>query len=165
MDTVVVIGNPKLGSRTRKAAEMLATRLTGEPASAVIEVAELGPGLLSWGDPGVGTAKETVKSASLLIVASPTYKAAYTGLLKLFLDQFSAGELIGVTAIPLMLGAAPHHALAPELLLRPVLTEIGCSCPLPGLYLLDSQYSDSPELSTWLRRAQTVLSSAVGGAP
>jgi FMN reductase len=87
-----------------------------------------------------------VKSASLLIVASPTFKAAYTGLLKLFLDQFPAGELIGMTAIPLMLGAAPRHALAPELLLRPVLTEIGCSCPLPGLYLLDSQYAGSPEL-------------------
>ncbi len=62
------------------------------------------------------------------------------------------------------LGAAPQHALAPELLLRPVLTEIGCSCPLPGLYLLDSQYSDSPELSTWLLRAQAVLP-ALSGTP
>ena len=164
MGTVIVVGNPKLGSRTRQAAELLAARLTGAPASAVIEVADLGPGLLTWGDPMVAAAKETVKLASLLIVASPTYKAAYTGLLKLFLDQFGAGELIGVTAIPLMLGAAPQHALVPELLLRPVLTEIGCSCPLPGLYLLDSQYSDSPELSTWLLRAQAVLP-ALSGTP
>lgn len=162
MGTVVVVGNPKAGSRTRRAAEQLAERLTGSPASAVIEVAELGPGLLGRDDPAVAAAKETVRSASLLIVASPTFKAAYTGLVKLFLDQFAAGELVGVTAIPLMLGAAPQHALAPELLLRPVLTEIGCSCPLPGLYLLDSRYTESPALSAWLSRAETVLPVGVG---
>jgi FMN reductase len=162
METVVVVGNPKVGSRTRQAAEQLAERLTGGPASTVIEVAELGPGLLGWGDPVVAAAKETVRSASLLIVASPTFKATYTGLLKLFLDHFGAGELVGVVAVPLMLGAGPHHALAPELLLRPVLTEIGCSCPLPGLYLLDSQYTDSPELSAWLSRAEIVLPAGVG---
>ena len=113
MGTVIVVGNPKLGSRTRQAAELLAARLTGAPASAVIEVADLGPGLLTWGDPMVAAAKETVKLASLLIVASPTYKAAYTGLLKLFLDQFGAGELIGVTAIPLDRAHRPRHPVHP----------------------------------------------------
>jgi FMN reductase len=87
MDTVVVVGNPKTGSRTRQAAEQLAARLTGRPASTVIEVAELGPGLLGWGDPAVAAAKQTVRSASLLIVASPTYKASYTGLLRVH-DNF-----------------------------------------------------------------------------
>ncbi len=31
--------------------------------------------------------------AELVVVASPTYKASYTGLLKLFLDRFGAGLL------------------------------------------------------------------------
>jgi FMN reductase len=98
-----------------------------------------------------------VRSASLLIVASPTFKATYTGLLKLFLDQFGAGELTGVVGIPLMLGAAARHALAPELSLKPVLVEIGCSCPTSGLYLLDSAYQDTPELDAWLTRARIEL--------
>lgn len=154
MNVVVVVGNPKLASRTRAAGELIADWLTGEPPTQVIEVAELGPGLLGWGDPAVAAAKAVVKAADLVIFASPTYKATYTGLLKLFLDQFGAGELAGVDAIALMLGGAPNHALAPELTLRPVLVEIGCSCPFPGLFLLDSTYEKSPELDAWLARAR-----------
>jgi FMN reductase len=85
-----------------------------------------------------------------LVVASPTFKATYTGLLKLFLDQFGQGELGQVTTFPLMLGGAHTHALAPELTLRPVLVEIGASCPAPSLYLVDSEYDTAPELEHWL---------------
>src|SRR5918997_288581 len=139
--TVVVVGNPKPGSRTRQAAEM----------------AELGPALLGWGDPAVDAAKQAVRDADLVVFATPTYKATYTGLLKLFLDQFAAGELHGTTAIPLMLGGSPHHALAGELTLKPVLSEIGCSCPTPALFLLDSAWEASPELDVWVDRARDVL--------
>ncbi|MBN2624567.1 MAG: NAD(P)H-dependent oxidoreductase [Acidimicrobiales bacterium] len=154
---VVVVGNPKPASRTRQAAELVVQRLTGAPPEAVIELAELGPALLGWGDPAVEAAKRTVRDADLVVVASPTYKATYTGLLKLFLDQFGAGELHGTTAIALMLGASPHHALASELTLKPVLSEIGCSCPTPALFLLDSAWEASPELDTWVERARDVL--------
>ena len=41
-----------------------------------------------------------------------------------------------------MLGAGPGHALAPELGLRPVLTELGASVPVRGLYVLDTAYDD-----------------------
>lgn len=157
MTVTVVVGNPKAGSRTRHAAELLVEKLTGSAPDEVIEVVGLGAGLLGWGDPKVAAAKQTVLGSDMVVFASPTFKATYTGLLKLFLDQFGAGELIGTTAIPLMLGAAPHHALAPELTLRPVLTEIGCSCPLPGLYLLDSEYESAPQLDAWLERAKIVL--------
>jgi FMN reductase len=156
--SVVVVGNPKPNSRTRHAAELLAQRLTGAPPTAVIDVIDLGPGLLGWGDAAVADAVETVKGTDLLIVASPTFKATYTGLLKLFLDQFGAGELKGIVAVPLMLGAAPQHAMAPELLLKPVLVEIGCTCPTPGLYLLDSNYESSPQLTAWLERIDGVIS-------
>jgi len=156
MSTTVVVGNPKLGSRTRQAGELVVERLTGSPPDAVIEVAELGPALLGWGDPAVDAAKQVVRDADLVVFASPTYKATYTGLLKLFLDQFAAGELHGTTAVALMLGAAPQHALAGEYTLKPVLSEIGCSCPTPALYLLESTWEDSPELDAWLDRARDV---------
>jgi FMN reductase len=148
--TVVVVGNPKPKSRTRAAAELVAEKLTGVAPAHVIDVVDLGAGLLGWGDPEVARAKEIVKSADSLVVASPTFKATYTGLLKLFLDQFGAGELGGIPTFPLMLGGSPAHALAPELTLRPVLVEIGASCPAPSLYLLDTEYETSPELDRWL---------------
>jgi FMN reductase len=152
--SVVVVGNPKPMSRTRAAAELVATKLGGNPPDHVIDVVDLGAGLLGWGDPKVAAAKETVKSADFLVVASPTYKATYTGLLKLFLDQFGAGELGQIPTFALMLGGSPAHSLAPELTLRPVLVEIGASCPSPSLYLLDSDYETSPDLDAWLEIAR-----------
>jgi FMN reductase len=155
--SVVVVGNPKPMSRTRAAAELVATRLTGSPPSHVIDVIDLCPGLIGWGDPRVAEAKEIVKSASSLIVASPTFKGTYTGVLKLFLDQFGAGELGQIVTFAMMLGAGPHHALAAELTLRPVLVEIGASCPAPSLYLLESEYEASPALEAWLTIARTYV--------
>lgn len=159
--TVVVVGNPKPMSRTRAAAELVATKLTGAPPSIVIDVIDLGAGLLGWGDPIVAEAKKVVLGADLLVVASPTFKGTYTGLLKLFLDQFSQGELGGIPTFPVMLGAAYNHALAPELTLRPVLVEIGASCPAPSLYLIDSDDETSEDLSKWLRVAKKFVPAAV----
>jgi FMN reductase len=157
MNVVVVVGNPKPMSRTRAAAELIAERLTGSAPSAVVDVVDLGAGLLGWGDLKVAEAKQTVLAADLLIVASPTFKATYTGLLKLFLDQFGHGELGQTTTFPVMLGAGPGHALAPELTLRPVLVEIGASCPAPALYLIDSEYETSPALAPWLQVARNFV--------
>src|SRR4051812_36854067 len=93
--SVVIVGNPKPMSRTRHAAELVAERLTGSAPTSVIDVVDLGAGLLVQGDPAVAEAIAMVKSADVLVVASPTFKATYTGLLKLFLDQFGAGVLRG----------------------------------------------------------------------
>lgn len=46
--TVVVVGNPKPMSRTRAAAELVAEMLTGTGPEQVIDVVDLGAGLLSW---------------------------------------------------------------------------------------------------------------------
>ena len=139
----VVVGNPKPASRTLDAAVRVAEALTGAPPGRVVDVVTLGPGLLGWGDEDVRAAVQAVASSRLAVVASPTFKATYSGLLKLFLDQFAGGEgMAGVTVVPLMLGAGPAHALAPELLLRPVLAELGATLPAPGLYLTDSTYTE-----------------------
>jgi len=157
MSTVVVVGNPRLGSRTRQAADLVVERLTGAPPTTVIELSELGPALLSWGDPAVAAAKEQVLAADLLVVASPVFKASFPGLLKLFLDHFDAGELAGTPTVALMLGGSPAHSLAGEVHLKPVLNEIGASCPTPALYLIDSEWDTSPTLEAWLPAARAAL--------
>jgi FMN reductase len=151
--TTVVVGNPKPASRTLEAGRLLAEALTGGPADHVIDVVDLGPGLLGWGDEAVAAAVRTVQESSLVVFASPTFKATYTGLLKLFLDQFAGGTgLQGVVSVPLMLGAGPAHAMAPDLLLKPVLSELGGTCALPGLYLIDESYAEDPKLSDYAKR-------------
>jgi FMN reductase len=157
MTAAVVVGNPKPASRTLDAATRVAERLAGRPADLVLDLVELGPGLLGWGDEAVGRAVTQVQQASWVVVASPTYKATYTGLLKLFLDQFAADSLSGVVAFPLMLGGAWSHALAPEVFLKPVLVELGASCPVSSLYLLDTDYESPAGLAEWIESARRFI--------
>lgn len=162
MTTTVVAGNPKAGSRTLDAATRLARTLTDTEPDHVVDVVELGPGLLGWGDDRVRAAVETVTSSDLVVFASPTFKATYTGILKLFLDQFATGDgLRDVTAVPLMLGAGPAHAMAPDLLLKPVLVELGATCPAAGLYLIDATYTSDTRINDYTHRWATALLSAL----
>jgi FMN reductase len=157
MKTAVLVGNPKAKSRTLEAGVLVAKKLTGAEPDAVLDLVELGPALLEWDNAKVKTAIETVRSCNVLVVASPTFKATYTGLLKLFLDQIPSDGLAGITAFPVMLGAGPAHLLAPELLLKPVLVELGAICPAVGLYLIDKSFAEDPRLDAWIARAKPLL--------
>lgn len=159
----IVVGNPKPRSRTYQAAHLVAERLAGRPADLSVDLVDLGPALLDWSDTGVSDLVAAIAATDLTVFASPTYKASYTGLLKLFIDRISGGALAGVTAVPLMLGGHWQHALAPELLLKPVLVEVGATCPTRGLFLLETECSGGPALNGWLDRARPqVLASAPG---
>ena len=123
---------------------------------------------LPWQDPSVAALVEEVGAADLVVVASPTYKATYTGLLKLFLDRFAGGVGLRGVAVPLMLGAAPHHALAPELHLRPLLVELGACVPTPALYVLDRDHDRAEAYEPWLARSRPLVSALAAtptGAP
>lgn len=162
MKVTVVAGNPKPASRTLDAAATLATALTGGPVDVTVDVITLGTGLLGWGDAAVAAAVESVAASDLVVVASPTFKATYTGVLKLFLDQFAGGSgLQGVVVVPLMLGAGPAHAMAPDLFLKHVLVELGATVPAPGLYLIDSTYTTDSGIADYVARwGSTVLAAA-----
>ena len=86
----LVVGNPRAGYRTLEAATRVAERLAGRPADLIVDLAEVGPALLEAADPAGPDTVASVCEMDLLVVASPTYKATYTGLLKVFLDLFSA---------------------------------------------------------------------------
>lgn len=161
MTTVVVVGNPRPRSRTWDAAHRIAAGLGGEAVSVSIDVADLGAGLLGWGDARVAEAVDAVRASDVVVVASPTFKATYSGLLKVFLDQFATGDgLAGVVAVPLLLGAGPAHQLAAELHLKPVLVELGATVPAPALYLLDSAEPGGQVEADWLARWGDVVRAA-----
>jgi FMN reductase len=160
-----IVGNPKAGSRTLaiavEVAEQVARWFEGRGAmvqSEQLDLAELSSGMFDWENQTIDEAVERTIAADVLVVASPTYKATYTGLLKAFLDRFPSNALQGHIAIPIMVGAAPIHALAVETHLRPLLIELGASCPTRGLYVLESQL---PELEAvvgrWLASAVPAL--------
>ena len=157
MTSVVVVGNPKPHSRTLDAASSVVAQLTGAPPDLVFDLADFGAGLLDWADEAVSAAVVEVQEADLVVVASPTYKGSYTGLLKLFLDRFGAGSLTDVTAVALMLGGDWRHSLAPQVFLTPVLAELGASLPTRGLFLIDAEWQTSDVLPQWLAVARRQL--------
>ena len=149
---VALVGNPRAGSRTAMVASKVAERfrLDDEPID-VVELAELGPALLDWSaQPAVDAALSAVAASRLVVVASPTYKASYTGLLKAFLDRYSSGALRGTASVAVMVGAAPSHTLAVEAHLRPLLADLGSTC-VAGIYVLESDLERLDEvLDEWV---------------
>lgn len=163
MKVTVVAGNPKPGSRTLDAAQRLATALSGREPDHIVDVIAHGPALLGWGDRSVAADVAEVRTSQLVVFASPTFKAAYSGVLKLFLDQFATADgLRDVVAVPLMLGAGAAHSMAPELMLKPVLAELGATLPAPGLYLLDSSYTSDSGITDYCERWGSAIRCSAG---
>ncbi|MCD9153426.1 NADPH-dependent FMN reductase [Aeromicrobium duanguangcaii] len=152
--TAVVVGNPKPESRTLSAATYVARELTGSEPDLVIDLATLGAEVLDHGSARVAELVGLVGRADLVVVASPTYKGTYTGLLKVFLDRFAGGTGLRGLAVPLLLGAGSQHALASELTLRPVLTELGATVLGRGLFVLDTQYEEPAAYAPWLEEVR-----------
>jgi FMN reductase len=137
----IVVGNPKPKSRTLKVAETLAEKLFGTLARSadVIDLANYRDEILSWPSEKMDALNASVASSDFAIFASPTYKATYTGLLKVFLDRYPANGLAGVTAIPLLTGADQAHAMGPTVSLAPLLAELGAAVPGRGFYFVIGQ--------------------------
>lgn len=96
-------------------------------------------------DKHIGAAIELVHRATAIVVATPVYKAAYSGLLKVFLDLLPQTSFKGKTVLPLATGGSPHHMLALDYALRPVLQSLSVKQVLAGVYATDAQVTLTPE--------------------
>jgi FMN reductase len=165
LSVFVVVGNPKPQSRTLGVARAVGERLAnavGAGSPRVLDLALVAAGLFDPQDEPVLTELDCFRRATLSVIASPTYKASFTGLLKLFLDRVPRGALAEQVAIPVMTGGAANHSLAVEMHLRPVLQELGAILPTRGLYVLESELPAlDAVLEGWWRTASApVLSLA-----
>jgi len=110
----------------------------------------------------VEDALDQLTGADLVLVASPTFKGSYTGLLKVFLDRLPHRGLDGAVALPLLVMRTPQHALAVEVHLRPLLVELGASVPTPGLAVLESDLADLDLiLGPWAARVAAALAEPI----
>lgn len=91
-------------------------------------------------------ANKTVEEADIVVVLTPVYKAAYTGILKTYLDLLPQKGLEGKTVLPLVLGGSFGHLLAIDYALKPVLSALGATNILSGAYVLDTQVEKTGDL-------------------
>lgn len=107
-----------------------------------LEVRELpGQSLLRMDahDAQLACALALMTRADALVVATPVYKAAYTGMLELFLDLLPPDALRGKLVLPLATGVSQAHPLALEHALRPVLASKAPRAILPGIHATSDQ--------------------------
>jgi FMN reductase len=111
MSLVVVHAGESASSRTRAVA--VAALETGGGGE-LVELSQLSAdGLLGRAsDPGVEAAVAAASEASILVLASPVYRATVSGALKAFLDRFPTGALAGTAVVLVATAAIPEHYLA-----------------------------------------------------
>jgi FMN reductase len=163
----VVTGNPKPASRTHAVALAVGRLLAGTPVpvgavATVVDLAEHAAGLFDPADAPLCRLTAEVAAADVVVFASPTYKASYTGMLKAFLDRYGGDGLAGTVAVPVMTGGWPGHLLAVEVHLRPVLVELGATVPARGLYVTEAELTDvDAAVTRWSATAAPLIRAAL----
>lgn len=146
---VSIAGSPSAPSRSAALLSYLHALIQGQTSAAdikLITVRDLNHSALitaDFNDPTLRMATEQIAAADGVIMATPVYKAAYSGVLKVLLDVLPQNALAGKVILPIVSGGAPAHMLALDYALKPVLAALGGGHILSGVYLIDSQYEYS----------------------
>lgn len=90
-------------------------------------------------DPAIAEALALLARSPVIVLATPIYKAAYSGLLKVFLDLLPQDGLHGKWVWSLATGGSAAHTLALDHSLRPVLDNLGAHPAAASVYALESQ--------------------------
>ncbi|MEU5904120.1 NAD(P)H-dependent oxidoreductase [Micromonospora sp. NPDC047467] len=176
VETTLLLGSPRAGSRTSGIAIRLVEELSLALAAEGVELA--GPDIVDLADigaalplrasrsvplgPEIERALGLVRRAGLLVVVSPTFKGTYTGLLKLFLDMLPMDGLTDCVTVGAMTAGWAKHRGAGDQYLRPLLTELGATAPVPCLSVLEDEFEDVPEVvAAWSRRWAPALGAVV----
>ena len=83
-----------------------------------------------------------VIAADMYLLATPIFRASYTGALKNLLDLIPVEGLMGKVCGLIAMGASDHHYLAVETQLRPVLAWFGAHTTPVGVYLQSRHFQD-----------------------
>jgi FMN reductase len=167
-EIVLISGSPSATSRTTAILKDIRRRLTSLGFEATLIVVRDLPGedLLAarYDSATLQPSIELVAKARALVVGTPVYQAAYSGVLKTFLDILPQSALRGKTVLPIATGGSPAHLLAIDYSLKPVLSALGATDLLQGVYIVDQQLTltgdgelgfADPELRARLREAIT----------
>src|SRR4028118_35318 len=151
---VSIAGSPSHPSRSLAVLEYAKTFLASEGLQLdLITVRDFPPEdlvLAKFDSPAIQQAKTLVEQANGVFIATPIYKASYSGLLKAFLDLLSPSALSGKVVLPIATGGTLAHLLAIDYALKPVIATLGARYVLGGVYLLDTQIQTNPDGSVHL---------------
>jgi len=146
MRIITLAGSPRFPSRSSALLEYARQRLSAQN----IEVCHwhlqnFEPEDLIYArfdSPALKTFTEQLADADGVIVATPVYKASFSGALKTLLDLLPERALERKVVLPLATGGSVGHLLAVDYALKPVLNALKAQEILHGVYADDSQVLD-----------------------
>lgn len=142
-NVLILSGSPSRTSRLNGMVDYAQTHLQEKGLKVgVIRVSDLPAEALITADfehPAIQEANRRVENADAVIIASPVYKASYTGILKTYLDLLPQKGLAEKVILPVFIGGTINHLLAIDYALKPVLSVLGARHILAGVYVIDSQ--------------------------
>ncbi len=140
---LLINGSPSAPSRSQGILEYAIAKLSAQSIKTdLISVRDLPAEDLVFGkynSPSLEPAKTLLAEADAVIIATPIYKASYTGLLKTFLDLLPQKSLSNKVILPIATGGTIAHLLAIDFTLKPVLAELGARHILGVVYAVDKQ--------------------------
>ena len=126
---LAISGSPSSKSRTALVAQHVLGMLQSESLETkFLSIRDLPADALlraNTADPKIAEALSLVESAAGIVIATPIFKAAYSGLLKCMLDILPQFALAGKALLPIATGGSVAHVLALDYGLRPVLQSMG----------------------------------------
>jgi FMN reductase len=142
-DVITIAGSPSGSSRSTAVLDYARRTLEGYGLRvSKINVRDLPPEDLVYGrvdSPAVLESAELLREARAVVIATPVYKASYSGVLKAFLDLLPQRPLDGKLVLPIATGGSPAHLLAIDYALGPLLSALGAHHTLQGVYIVESQ--------------------------
>ena len=104
-----------------------------------------------------------ILSADMFLIATPVFRATFTGALKNLFDLVPVEGFLGKPCGLIAMGATDHHYLSVDTQLRPVLAWFGAQT-IPGLvYLKSSHFSDGKLSEPTAMTQLESLASSVNG--
>ncbi|MBO9695340.1 MAG: NADPH-dependent FMN reductase [Sphingopyxis sp.] len=138
---LAVSGSPSPTSKTARVVDHLLDNVVCEDfVSHHLKVRDLPTKALLRGDlsdPLMADAVEAVQRAQGVLIATPIYKASYSGLLKSFLDILPQFGLAGKVVLPCATGGSVAHVLALDYGFRPVLQSMGARHIIQSVFVLE----------------------------
>jgi len=110
----------------------------------VVDVATLDPAALI----GVGTHDEVaalladIAAAEILLLATPVYRATYSGIAKIVFDQLPQDALRGTAVVLAATAAAPHHYLSLDTGGRALVASLGGWTVPTVVYATKADFAD-----------------------
>jgi FMN reductase len=101
------------------------------------------------------------QAARVLVIATPVYRATYSGLLKVFFDLLPHGALAGTIVIPIATGGSAAHQLALDHGLRPLVASLGGVTVATGVYASPDQFPGGQAEPSLLARVERAAGEAI----